>query len=291
MKGLINDNPNLNHVLEQLEAVSDLLVKHKYDLADTLTTVANSLRPWVRRSPRARTSRLLANLLPGQILQPFVDCRVQEARYRPGGVLAQRRAAGIPVPRPQRAAVPQRCAAAGADGAGGHPGSSGPRGAGRVRRARTRRRPTACRRPGNPLPCADLTRRPVRRQPLRPQLRPARRGDVAAEPERSRPRRACPPRPSRVRCRRTCRAHRCRCRPLLPVRAPCRWARCPDRRTSPRHRAAAARADGSATATRTRPGRGPGRHAAAARQPAVPPAGIAGTGGCSRCRQSSTSET
>src|SRR6476620_290767 len=40
VKGLIDDNPNLNRVLKQLEAVSGLLVKHKYDLMDTLTTVA-----------------------------------------------------------------------------------------------------------------------------------------------------------------------------------------------------------------------------------------------------------
>src|SRR5258705_8747429 len=40
VRGFINDNPNLNHVLEQLRTVSGLLVKHKYDLVDTLTTVA-----------------------------------------------------------------------------------------------------------------------------------------------------------------------------------------------------------------------------------------------------------
>jgi phospholipid/cholesterol/gamma-HCH transport system substrate-binding protein len=33
VKGLINDNPNLNHVLEQLHTISDVLVKRKDDLA------------------------------------------------------------------------------------------------------------------------------------------------------------------------------------------------------------------------------------------------------------------
>src|ERR1700733_3758494 len=37
VKGLINDNPNLNHVLEQLHTVSDILVQRKDDVAQGLT--------------------------------------------------------------------------------------------------------------------------------------------------------------------------------------------------------------------------------------------------------------
>ena len=37
VQNLINDNPNLNHVLEQLRTVSDLLDKRKDDLAQTVT--------------------------------------------------------------------------------------------------------------------------------------------------------------------------------------------------------------------------------------------------------------
>lgn len=37
VQNLINDNPNLNHVLEQLRILTDLLVDRKEDLAETLT--------------------------------------------------------------------------------------------------------------------------------------------------------------------------------------------------------------------------------------------------------------
>ena len=49
---------------------------------------------------------------------------VQEEGHRPGELLAQRRAACVPLARPQRCPVAQRCPAAGAAGARGHPGSS-----------------------------------------------------------------------------------------------------------------------------------------------------------------------
>src|SRR3954463_4026842 len=40
VKGFIDDNPNLNHVLEQLHTVSDILVQRKYDLVDVLSTLS-----------------------------------------------------------------------------------------------------------------------------------------------------------------------------------------------------------------------------------------------------------
>src|SRR6516164_7497810 len=43
VKGLINDNPNLNHVLEQLRTVSDILVQRKNDLAQSLDYVGKFL--------------------------------------------------------------------------------------------------------------------------------------------------------------------------------------------------------------------------------------------------------
>src|SRR5271163_2810718 len=43
VKGLINDNPNLNHVLEQLHTVSDILVQRKDDLASGLVEVGGFL--------------------------------------------------------------------------------------------------------------------------------------------------------------------------------------------------------------------------------------------------------
>lgn len=73
-EGLINDNPNLNTVLEQLRTISDLLVKHKYDLADLLTSVRSfvaSLSEAVGSGPYFKV--MLVNLVPGQLLQPFID--------------------------------------------------------------------------------------------------------------------------------------------------------------------------------------------------------------------------
>src|SRR5271155_2256558 len=43
VENLINDNPNLNHVLEQLRTVSDLLVARKDDLASAVTMISKSL--------------------------------------------------------------------------------------------------------------------------------------------------------------------------------------------------------------------------------------------------------
>ena len=74
VKGFINDNPNLNQVLEQLRTISDILVERRGDLMDTLTTVASfvaSLGEAVASGPYFKV--MLVNLLPEQILQPFVD--------------------------------------------------------------------------------------------------------------------------------------------------------------------------------------------------------------------------
>src|SRR5262249_59847408 len=43
VKGFINDNPNLNHVLEQLRTVSDILVERKDDLARGFVEVGGFL--------------------------------------------------------------------------------------------------------------------------------------------------------------------------------------------------------------------------------------------------------
>src|ERR1700733_1396280 len=43
VQNLINDNPNLNHVLEQLRTVSDLLVERKDDLAQAVTMLGKTI--------------------------------------------------------------------------------------------------------------------------------------------------------------------------------------------------------------------------------------------------------
>ena len=125
VQNLINDNPNLNHVLEQLRTVSDLLDARKDDLA----AIDQDYRQDFRGPQR---DRVVGTVLqgaagePAAVLDPAAvrGCGVQEAQYRPGELLAQCRVAGVQVPRPERHAVPQRCAAARAAGAGRHPGSS-----------------------------------------------------------------------------------------------------------------------------------------------------------------------
>jgi phospholipid/cholesterol/gamma-HCH transport system substrate-binding protein len=94
LTGFIDDNPNLNHVLEQLRVVSDVLRDRKYDLMDTLTTVASfvaSLGEAVASGPYFKV--MLVNLLPGQLLQPFVD-----AAFKKRGIDPQKfwRDAGLP---------------------------------------------------------------------------------------------------------------------------------------------------------------------------------------------------
>jgi phospholipid/cholesterol/gamma-HCH transport system substrate-binding protein len=74
VKGLINDNPNLNHVLVQLSQASGLLVLRKDDLAKALDEVGAflpSLNDAIGSGPFFKI--ILQNLAPGWIQQPFVD--------------------------------------------------------------------------------------------------------------------------------------------------------------------------------------------------------------------------
>src|SRR6201991_4699434 len=94
VKGFIDDNPNLNHVLEQLRTVSDVLRDRRGDLMQTLTTVAKfvaSLGEAVASGPYFKV--MLVNLLPGQIFQPFID-----SAFKKRGIAPEKawRAAGLP---------------------------------------------------------------------------------------------------------------------------------------------------------------------------------------------------
>ena len=84
VKGLIDDNPNLNHVLEQLRVVSDILVERKFDLADSLATLSKftaSLGEAVASGPYFKV--MLANLAPYWLLQPFVDAAFKKRGINP----------------------------------------------------------------------------------------------------------------------------------------------------------------------------------------------------------------
>jgi phospholipid/cholesterol/gamma-HCH transport system substrate-binding protein len=94
VQGFINDNPNLNPVLEQLHALSDLLVARKDDLAQSLRYVgqfAASLGESVASGPYFKI--VLANLLPYWILQPFIDAAFKKRGIDPENFW---RSAGLP---------------------------------------------------------------------------------------------------------------------------------------------------------------------------------------------------
>jgi phospholipid/cholesterol/gamma-HCH transport system substrate-binding protein len=84
VKGLINDNPNLNHVLEQLRTVSGILVQRKDDLANGLTEVGKflpSLNEAIASGPFFKV--VLHNLALYQITQPWVDAAFKKRGIDP----------------------------------------------------------------------------------------------------------------------------------------------------------------------------------------------------------------
>lgn len=94
VQGVIDDNPNLNRVLEQLREVSDILIAKKAELVDGLTNVKSAvvgLGEVVSSGPYFKT--LLVNLVPYQILQPFVDAAFKKRGIDPQQFWAN---AGLP---------------------------------------------------------------------------------------------------------------------------------------------------------------------------------------------------
>jgi phospholipid/cholesterol/gamma-HCH transport system substrate-binding protein len=168
LEGFINDNPNLNRVLEQLRTVSDVLKERRFDLMDTLSTVASfvaSLGEAVSSGPYFKV--MLVNLLPGQILQPFVDSAFKkrgidpEKFWRDAGLPAwqfpdpngQRFENGAPAPGP-----------AVLEGTPEHPGPGVLKGS----PCSYTPPPDGLPRPGDPLPCADLSIGPFGGPPYGP---------------------------------------------------------------------------------------------------------------------------
>jgi phospholipid/cholesterol/gamma-HCH transport system substrate-binding protein len=159
-QGLINDNPNLNGFLEQLHGVSDLLVKHKNDLADVLSTLskfAGALSEALGSGPFFKV--MLANLMPYQILQPWVD-----AAFKKRGIDPEEfgRSAGLPAfrfPDPNGRRFPNGApppAPQILEGTPDHPGPAVPPGSPCSYTPGADGIPT----PGNPLPCAALRQGP-----------------------------------------------------------------------------------------------------------------------------------
>ncbi len=176
VQGFINDNPNLNHVLEQLKTLSALLAKHKYDLMDVLTSVAKftvALGEAVSSGPYFKV--MLVNLLPYWILQPFVDAAFKKRGIDPENFW---RGAGLPAyqfPDPNgtrfaNGAPPP--APTPLEGTPEHPGPAVPKGTPCSYTPPADGLPT----PGNPLPCASVAEGPL---PFGPSYAPP---DVATSP-------------------------------------------------------------------------------------------------------------
>jgi phospholipid/cholesterol/gamma-HCH transport system substrate-binding protein len=97
VKGLIDDNPNLNQVLEGLRAATGLLVARKDDLAKALSEVGAflpSLNEVIGSGPYFKV--ILQNLAPGWIQQPFIDAAFKRRGIDPENFW---RSAGLPAYR------------------------------------------------------------------------------------------------------------------------------------------------------------------------------------------------
>ncbi|WP_212807897.1 MULTISPECIES: MCE family protein [unclassified Mycolicibacterium] len=94
LKATIDENPNINHVLEQLRTISDILVARKQDLSDTLVSAGKfvaSLSEAVASGPYFKI--MVANILPPQLMQPFVDAAFKKRGLNPEDFW---RSAGLP---------------------------------------------------------------------------------------------------------------------------------------------------------------------------------------------------
>ena len=154
VSSLIKENPNLNHLLEQLSTVSDELVKRKKELADVLVLLSRytaSLAEAVGSGPYFKA--IVANLLPYQILQPWVDAAFKKRGIDPENFW---RSAGLPAyrwPDPNGTRFPNGApppAPTVLEGTPEHPGPAVPPGS----PCSYTPGPGASSRPDNPLPCA-----------------------------------------------------------------------------------------------------------------------------------------
>jgi phospholipid/cholesterol/gamma-HCH transport system substrate-binding protein len=157
---LINDNPNLNHVLVQLDSVTNLLVKHKNDLAEVLSTLSRftaSLAEAVGSGPYFKV--MVANLLPYQILQPWVDAAFKKRGIDPKEFWRDAGLPGFRFPDPNGQRFPNGApppAPRVLEGTPEHPGPGVPPGSPCSYTPPAGGIPT----PADPLPCAGLTQGP-----------------------------------------------------------------------------------------------------------------------------------
>ncbi|MFV0496377.1 MCE family protein [Mycobacterium sp.] len=94
LKTMFQENPNINRMLRELGTVSDELVKRKTELSEVLTLFARysaALTEAVGSGPYFKA--IVVNLIPPQMLQPFVD-----AAFKKRGIDPEEfwRSAGLP---------------------------------------------------------------------------------------------------------------------------------------------------------------------------------------------------
>lgn len=156
VQNLVKDNPNLNHVLEQLRTVSDLLDAHKDDLAQTIKNLGKSvtgLNETVASGPYFKVQ--VANLLPYWILQPWVDAAFKKRSIDPEDFW---RSAGLPAfrfPDPNGTRLPNGApppAPPVLEGTPDHPFPAVAPGS----PCSYTPPPELLPRPGNPMPCAGI---------------------------------------------------------------------------------------------------------------------------------------
>lgn len=162
LKGLINDNPNINHVLEQLRTVSDLLVKRKDDLADALVAegkFVTILNETIASGPYFKVNVL--NFVPNyQIMQPWLDAAFKKRGIEPEEFW---RNAGLPAaryPDPNGTRFPNGAPPPGPqilEGTPEHPGPAVAPGSPCSYAPAAGMFPT----PDNPMPCAGLETGPA----------------------------------------------------------------------------------------------------------------------------------
>ncbi|MGH3542287.1 MAG: MCE family protein, partial [Mycobacterium sp.] len=156
VSGLITDNPNLHHVLEQLGTVSGELVQRRSELADVLVLLSRytaALTEAVSSGPYFKA--IAVNLLPYQIFQPWVDAAFKKRGIDPENFW---RSAGLPAfrwPDPNGTRFPNGApppAPRVLEGTPDHPGPAVAPGS----PCSYTPTPETLPRPGNPLPCAGL---------------------------------------------------------------------------------------------------------------------------------------
>ncbi|OBI96119.1 mammalian cell entry protein [Mycobacterium alsense] len=154
VSGLIEENPNFHHVLQELGTVSDELVKRKNELADVLVLLSRytaSLAEAVGSGPYFKA--IVANLVPYQVLQPWVDAAFKKRGIDPEDFW---RSAGLPAfrwPDPNGVRFPNGApppAPPALEGTPDHPGPAVPPGSPCSYTPAADSPP----RPANPLPCA-----------------------------------------------------------------------------------------------------------------------------------------